>query len=233
MVFRVSQRIRLYQRTVEDTCKRGLNCMLNSGYSLIDWDGFTELIGQDRSEVDSALWDGDDSRIRPDDIIGYADLAGLPSRFPVPAHNLRIRSDHGPFGSPDDGYRCGSGLGANECPKYKRNGLHGLGLFHRAFAAFAAIWDRLRGPSAAALAAPPFKPPRRPKATACGFFDGSTGFSFGPGSVFGACPVASRMIWKARALGSFGRGSRFFDRSGMMLSVWQGGGRSQPCGNPN
>jgi hypothetical protein len=47
---------------------------------------------------------------------------------------------------------------------------------HRFAAAFAAIRERLRGPNAAALAAPPFNPPRRPNATAWGFFAGSTGF---------------------------------------------------------
>src|ERR1017187_3674402 len=46
---------------------------------------------------------------------------------------------------------------------------------HRAFAAFAAIWERLRGPRAAARAVPPLRPPRRPRATACGFLDGSIG----------------------------------------------------------
>src|SRR5207253_1309635 len=45
---------------------------------------------------------------------------------------------------------------------------------HRAFAAFAAIWDRFRLLRDAALAAPPFSPPRRPKATAWGFLLGST-----------------------------------------------------------
>ena len=33
---------------------------------------------------------------------------------------------------------------------------------HCAFAAFAAIWEGLRGPSAAALAAPPFSPSETP-----------------------------------------------------------------------
>src|ERR1035441_2306996 len=83
-------------------------------------------------------------------------------------------------------------------------------LSHRVFAALAAIRDRLRGVSAAALATPPFRPPRRPRATAWGFFFSSTG-----GSVLGAWPVASRMIWNALWLGSLGRGSRFLDRSGM------------------
>src|ERR1035441_2401688 len=68
---------------------------------------------------------------------------------------------------------------------------------HRAFAAFAAIWERLRGPRAAAPATPPFSPPSRPRATAWGFLGSSAG-----GSVFGSWPVASRMIWKALWLGS-------------------------------
>src|SRR5439155_16170526 len=83
---------------------------------------------------------------------------------------------------------------------------------HRARAAFAAICDRLRGPSAAALAAPPFRPPKRPRATAWGFLDGSTGFA-SVGLYLGACPVDSSMIWYASWLGSRGR---FFDRSGIL-----------------
>lgn len=64
---------------------------------------------------------------------------------------------------------------------------------HRFAAAFAAICDRFFGDSAAARAAPPFSPPRRPRATACGFFVGSTGFSTGAfGSNFGASPMDSR-----------------------------------------
>jgi hypothetical protein len=85
---------------------------------------------------------------------------------------------------------------------------------HLAFAAFAAIWERFRGPRAAALARPPFRPPRRPKATAWGFLKGSAA-----GAVFGSWPVASIMIWNALWFGSRGRGSRVFDRSGMVLSV--------------
>jgi hypothetical protein len=45
---------------------------------------------------------------------------------------------------------------------------------HRAFAAFAAIWERLRGLSVAALAGPPFRPASRPRATAWGFLVGPT-----------------------------------------------------------
>ena len=42
------------------------------------------------------------------------------------------------------------------------------------FAAFAAIWERFLGASFAALAAPPLRStPRRPRATAWGFLDGS------------------------------------------------------------
>ena len=90
---------------------------------------------------------------------------------------------------------------------------------HRAFAAFAAIADRLRDPRAAALATPPLSPPRRPSATAWGFLVGSTGLS-ASGLNFGACPVDSSITWYASWLGSRGR---FFERSGMMPSVWQEG----------
>lgn len=46
-------------------------------------------------------------------------------------------------------------------------------LDHRALAAFWAISARLDLLSELALAAPPFRPPNRPKATAAGFFGGS------------------------------------------------------------
>lgn len=94
--------------------------------------------------------------------------------------------------------------------------------FHRALAALAAIWDRFRGLSMAALAAPPLRPPRRPRATAWGFLVGSTGFS-SLGLNLGAWPVDSSMIWYASWFGSLGR---FFDRSGIP-QVWHFGGRSQ------
>src|SRR6266571_7020136 len=49
---------------------------------------------------------------------------------------------------------------------------HGLSfqgfLPHRLFAALAAIWERFFGDRAAARAAPPLSPPRRPRATAAG-----------------------------------------------------------------
>jgi hypothetical protein len=85
---------------------------------------------------------------------------------------------------------------------------------HRALAALAAIWDRLRGDSAAALASPPFRPPRRPSATAWGFLAGSIGFAWGcAGSNLTAWPVDSSMIWYASWFGS--RGRCFVDRSGI------------------
>lgn len=46
--------------------------------------------------------------------------------------------------------------------------------FQRAAAAFLAIWARLAGLRLAALALPPLRPPRRPKATAAGFLPGSS-----------------------------------------------------------
>jgi hypothetical protein len=76
---------------------------------------------------------------------------------------------------------------------------------HRFAAALAAIWERLRGDSAAALAAPPFSPPRRPSATAAGFF-------FFGGSVFGCSPIDSRNTLCASWFGSRGR---VFERSGI------------------
>jgi hypothetical protein len=80
---------------------------------------------------------------------------------------------------------------ANVCPSKR------IGVFyffsHRAFAAFAAIWERFLGASFAALAAPPLSPPRRPRATAWGFLGGSSGFVTGcDGSYFGASPMDSR-----------------------------------------
>jgi ferric-dicitrate binding protein FerR (iron transport regulator) len=67
-----------------------------------------------------------------------------------------------------------------------------LAFLHRAFAALAAIWERFLGASLAALAAPPLRPPRRPRATACGFLVGSIGVAISwLGSYFGTWPVAS------------------------------------------
>ena len=83
-------------------------------------------------------------------------------------------------------------------------------LFHLALAALAAIAERFFGDSAAALAAPPLRPPIRPKATAWGFLVGSGTDS---GSSLGAWPVDSSIIWYASWLGS--RGRAFFDRSGI------------------
>lgn len=88
--------------------------------------------------------------------------------------------------------------------------LHGF-FPHRALAAFAAIAERFFGPSAAALAAPPFSPPKRPRATAAGFFFFTSG-----ASVLVDCPVDSSMIRYASSLGSRGR---IFERSGIMLPV--------------
>lgn len=95
-------------------------------------------------------------------------------------------------------------------------------LSHRALAAFAAIADRLRGPSAAARAIPPFNPPRRPSATAWGFLLGSTGFTSCSGSYFWTCPVDSSRIWYASWFGSRGRAC-FFDRSGIPQYRHNGG----------
>ena len=89
---------------------------------------------------------------------------------------------------------------------------------HLALAAFAAIAERFFGPKAAALAAPPLRPPSRPGATAAGFL----GFTSG-GSVLGAWPVDSNMIRYASWFESRGR---VLERSGMMLSVRQ---RRTPC----
>ena len=90
-------------------------------------------------------------------------------------------------------------------PRCLSNGFH---FFPQRFAAaLAAIWERLRGLSAAALAAPPFRPPRRPSATAAGFFGFTTG-----GSVFGSSPMDSMKI---RCASSFGSRGRVFERSGI------------------
>jgi len=78
-------------------------------------------------------------------------------------------------------------------------------------AAFAAIAERFFGDSAAARAAPPFRPPSRPRATAFGFL------GLG-GAVFSTSPMDSR---KTRCASSFGsRGREFFERSGMFSSKY-------------
>ena len=80
-------------------------------------------------------------------------------------------------------------------------------LLQRALAALAAIWDRFLGLMAAALAAPPFNPPSRPRATAAGFLGLACG-----GSVLGASPMDSRNTRCASCAGSRGR---VFERSGI------------------
>src|SRR5207249_10811168 len=71
--------------------------------------------------------------------------------------------------------------------------------FQRAKAAFLAIAFRLRGDKRSARTFPPFNPPSRPKATAAGFFCGSSGFGEN------GSPIASSMIWRAKRFGSDGR----------------------------
>src|SRR5215207_6362140 len=70
----------------------------------------------------------------------------------------------------------------------------------RAFAARRAICWRFLAESFAALAGPPFLPPKRPRATAAGFFS----------------PVASRMTRKAVSFTSSGR-LRLLERLGIAL----------------
>src|SRR5205814_10606401 len=94
---------------------------------------------------------------------------------------------------------------------------------HLVFAAFAAIWERFLGLRAAARAAPPLSPPKRPRATAFGFFCGSMGFSL-RGSYFGTWPGAS---WIIRYASWFESRGRFVERSGIMPSVWQAMCQSQ------
>ena len=76
------------------------------------------------------------------------------------------------------------------------------------------------GDRAAARAAPPFNPPRRPRATAAGFLGLTAG-----GSVLGASPMDSRKTRWASWLGSRGR---VFERSGITeTSLWLKGFRCQ------
>jgi len=83
---------------------------------------------------------------------------------------------------------------------------------HRFAAAFAAIAERFLGVKAAARAAPPFRPPSRPRATAAGFLGFTTG-----GDVFSASPMDSR---KTRCASSLGSRGRVFERSGMFSSKY-------------
>jgi hypothetical protein len=87
---------------------------------------------------------------------------------------------------------------------------------HRAFVALAAICERFFDVSAAARATRPFRPPRRPRATAAGFF------SFGA-SVFGASPTDSKKIRWANSFGS--RGREVFDMTSP-LSQFSGSGQA-------
>ena len=93
------------------------------------------------------------------------------------------------------------------------------GLFHLAAAALAAILRRSSGVSFAALAFPPFRPPRRPRETAAGSFPAS-----GSGSV--GSPAVSPTMEAARRLRSAGRCVR--ERSGMTPSWARAAGAVNP-----
>jgi hypothetical protein len=96
--------------------------------------------------------------------------------IPTPFHEL-----HGGVEQAEhDGYADQPYCGLNEAqqeasPILGRGRVAHFFLPHRVLAALAAIWVRLRGLSLAALAVPPFSPPRRPRATAWGFFVGVYG----------------------------------------------------------
>ena len=81
--------------------------------------------------------------------------------------------------------------------------------FHLALAAFFAIAFRLAGESFSALAFPPLRPPRRPSATAAGFFSGGAAAAISwPG-----VPVDWATIRAASWFGSVGLG--VLERLGM------------------
>jgi hypothetical protein len=80
-------------------------------------------------------------------------------------------------------------------------------VFQRLLAAMRAISERRFWERLAALAAPPFRPPRRPKATAAGFFPSSEIVSGG------MSPAAISTMSLASWLGS--RGRRMLERFGM------------------
>src|SRR5438445_9171284 len=79
---------------------------------------------------------------------------------------------------------------------------------HLADAAFFAMADRFFLDSDAARALPPFRPPRRPRATAAGFFSGSAAF----GSA-GPSPVTWSRMLRASWLTSLG----LLERLGMLV----------------
>jgi hypothetical protein len=78
--------------------------------------------------------------------------------------------------------------------EYPKDTGEGIYRPHRAFAAFFAMALRLRGDSAAALAAPPFAPPSFPNATAAGFLP-AFGLSSGEPSNFS--PMACSTTFRA------------------------------------
>ena len=82
---------------------------------------------------------------------------------------------------------------------------------HLALAAFFAMAARFAFESDFARAAPPFRPPSRPRATAAGFFAGT--------SVAAASCVASFTIKLANAFRSDGRFLALLERSGMVPRV--------------
>jgi hypothetical protein len=92
--------------------------------------------------------------------------------------------------------------------RYSRNYSWSYPLSHLARAAFRAIIRRCSGVNLAARALPPFIPPRRPSATAAGFFP--------LGASCGASPVASLATRKAISFTSSGPCLPLLDRLGIV-----------------
>src|SRR6185312_10579468 len=128
-----------------------------------------QFLGDDGTDIDAGITYGEDASMGPDEVLGRPNLAGSPTRLPIPGYSFCIGPDNRTRWCPknDDGAAGGTAC-QNSCRQGNntRKYFHALGLRHRALAALAAIWERFFGVRAAALAAPPLSPPSRPRATA-------------------------------------------------------------------
>lgn len=169
----------------------------NAAIERINRTGKPDVAGQslasELSNVKRSLGFIDKARRREHEMFGDQDFTSVPRFRSIDPADLGIAADVNSAWGIDG--KNGRGITAGKQKKKRGDGNAPHVFFvHRAFAAFAAIWERFLGPNAAALAVPPLSPPRRPNATAWRFLDGSMGFGC-LGSNFAACSVDSSMIW--------------------------------------
>jgi hypothetical protein len=124
-----------------------------------------QIFNQNGSKVENSTSSGSVSRsyssLGPQDVVGdFSDFTSRASWFYIPLPLFRIGSDHGRRWRPQNNNSSGEAVGGYQCREKQKRYL----FFHRALAAFPAIWERFRGLRLAALAEPPIEaaqPPQR------------------------------------------------------------------------